>query len=104
MPQWPASLVCELRVPRYVWRQRCSSVICVCNGLASSVLTTLAVDSPQVKASKRFQILIRDIILPLGNKLNESSRRVRWWRHVHGAVLSSASRLARISHSQLSRH
>ncbi len=32
--------------------------------------------APQVRNSKRLQILIRDILLPLGNKLNETSRRV----------------------------
>jgi hypothetical protein len=55
---------------------RCGAVSERNNG-ASAGLTLLTCDSLQIMNGRRFQRMIRDVILPLGNKLNEAQKKVR---------------------------
>jgi hypothetical protein len=77
----PARYLLEVvsAVPRAYEKLACMEFICKLDELKTSVtepVSKLRTACSDVRKSLRFKALLRDVILPLGNKLNEGSKKV----------------------------
>ncbi len=68
-----------VRVPRVYEKLLCMEFCCKLDELRQSVLEPilkLRGACTEIRNSTRFKALLRDVILPLGNRLNEGSKKV----------------------------